>query len=66
MIVRGLRSPSRIKTDNHKNLQHTIQDLQKQNKELRLQVLKVEQRLLEAQQSKRKYKTKYREAKQKI
>jgi len=46
MIVRGLRSPSRIKADSHKNLHHTIADLQKQNKELRLQVLKVEQRLI--------------------
>jgi phage shock protein A len=66
MIVRGLRSPSRIKAETHKNHHQVIQDLQKQNKELRLQVLKAEQRLIEAQQSKRKYKAKYREAKQKI
>lgn len=66
MIVRGLRSPSRVKADKHQYLERTLEELRAENKQLRFDVLRLEQRLLQAQQQKLKYKTKYREAKQKV
>lgn len=60
MIVRGNRSSSRVKTEAHQLLTLRIDDLQKENRQLRIDLLRVEQRLLEAQSGKKKYKMKYR------
>lgn len=49
MIVRGIRSQSRIKGDQHRHLERTLEQLRAENKQLRLDVLKLEQRLLESQ-----------------
>jgi predicted nuclease with TOPRIM domain len=66
MIVRANRSPSRFKSDEHRRFAVTIEELQRENKELRMQVLQLEQRLQESETAKKKYKMKYREAKQKV
>lgn len=47
-------------------MQNIITELRRENRQLRLEILKIEQKLVEAQSSKKKYKGKYREAKQKV
>ncbi len=66
MIIRGNRSASHLKGDEHRLLTMRLEDLRKENRQLRLDLLKVEQKLIEAQQGKKKYKLKYKEAREKI
>ena len=43
-----------------------LENLRKENRQLRLDLLRVEQKLVEAQQGKKKYKAMYKEAREKI
>lgn len=41
MIIRTGRSQSRLKSDQHRKFQVLIEDLEKENKELRLELLRI-------------------------
>jgi hypothetical protein len=59
MIIRTNRSQSRLRSHEHYKFLSRIEDLQRENKELRMELLRIEQRLLQSEVSKKKYKTKY-------
>jgi len=66
MIVRKKSIQNLSCMKDHKKLELEIAKLTKENKELRVEILKLESRLIFSQSSKKKYKSKYKDAKQKI
>lgn len=55
-----------MKSEEHRLLIAKAEQLGRENRQLRMELLRVEGKLLQAQEGKKKYKLKYKEARQKI